>query len=102
METLIKKLGEIAYEGIYPCRECGNPDRIIPTGEDLLEECKQVAIEFVKHLLQAKVTKCTNGSIGTTRVEEEYWPTEYQLLLGELVRNSDKLFNKFIEEEYEK
>jgi hypothetical protein len=62
------------------------------------QECKQVAIEFAKHILQSKITKCTEGSIGTTRIQEEYWPAEYQILLGELARNADSTFNKFLEE----
>ena len=60
-------------------------------------KAKELMIDFAKHLLQGKVTKCTKGTLEET-IKEEYWPHEYQLLFGDLIKNSDNIFNKFIEE----
>lgn len=50
MDKLIEKLGTIAYDGINPCRDCGTTNDIIPTGKELVEEVKNIAIEFVKYI----------------------------------------------------
>lgn len=64
-------------------------------------DCRKIAIEFAKQLMQTSVTSHRPNEYdkGITIVESV--PPEYSLMYGELVRNGDKLFNKFIEENYE-
>jgi hypothetical protein len=97
MEKLIKKFESII--NLYPGSNVPAPNYPKTTiGERGAIECKKVAIAFATHLLQSKICKCTKGSLGET-IKEEYWPPEYQLLLGEIIKN-ENLFNKFIKEEY--
>lgn len=73
--------------------------------EDCAKKCQEVAIAFAKRLMSTEVVFKRTG-----RVESGYEcsveyphnvPPEYSLMYGELVRNGDKLFDKFIEENYE-
>ena len=69
---------------------------------ECVEECKKIAIEFAKSLMDSEVTEQRSGKIGQIgNTVNAYVPSEYALMKGELVRNGDKLFDKFIEENYE-
>ena len=67
----------------------------------LVKETKNVAIEFVKKVLNSKIKVIKSGHIGKEENAEEYWPEEFQLMLGEILKNGDKIFDKFIKEYYE-
>jgi hypothetical protein len=50
-------------------------------------------LEFTKYLLSKKITKAKNISD-----LEEYLPKEFQLLLGELMRNGKELISEWFEQ----
>ena len=50
-------------------------------------------LEFTKYLLSKKITKAKSISD-----LEEYLPKEFQLLLGELMRNSKELISEWFEQ----
>ena len=54
---------------------------------------KEDMLEFTKYLLSKKITKAKNISD-----LEEYLPKEFQLLLGELMRNGKELISEWFEE----
>lgn len=60
------------------------------------KEAKDIAIEFAKYMFKKKihVARSMNDV-------EEYWPHEFQIILGELIKDTDgNNFNDFIEEQY--
>lgn len=57
-------------------------------------EIKLMAIEFAKYILNQKITKRTSMN-----ESEEYWPSEFQLMLGELLKNGDDVFSEFIKKQ---
>jgi hypothetical protein len=69
------------------------------------EECKKVSIEFARYILKSKIqsTSIKDRDLLGNLVVTEYWPKEFQLILGELTKDKEGIsFDKFIGEEYGK
>lgn len=70
------------------------------------KEAKDIAIEFVKTVLESKITVqrqgriASNESVAEEDSSEKYWPKEFQLMLGQMMKSGDEIFNEFIEEKY--
>ena len=80
MEKLIKIFDSFRYKGV------------IRNSIICAEESKKIAIEFAKYLSQQTLTKsCSMDD------KEIYWPKTYQLMYGDLLKNSDNIFDNFLE-----
>lgn len=105
MDKLVKKFEEVIkdYETAYLNNECENKDLVkeqllLFFTHKLAKECGQIAIEFAKHYLSGTIKKHYAGSIGDESKVEEYRTPEMDLLLGDLIKDGENNFNKFLED----
>jgi len=66
--------------------------------EDCAKKCQEIAIEFAKSLMDKETTRINTNLFDKGMVVIKEVPSEYKLLKGELIKNGDKLFDKFIED----
>lgn len=61
------------------------------------DESKKIAIEFAKYICQTKITKASDiVDMDGIKTPITYWPHEFELILGELIKNEDVIFDNFI------
>ena len=93
MEKLIERFKQLEAKAKYS----SDASIAFNPGKLQAEECRSIAIDFAKYILNSEVTTTT-----CMLTSEKYYPKEYALMQGQLLKDGINMFNKFIEEYYGK
>lgn len=64
------------------------------------EELRAIVIGFSMYILSKPITCCSEGMIGRDDSKTEYWPSEFKLILGELIKNGSEIMDNYIDNGY--
>ena len=60
------------------------------------EELRAIVIGFSMYILSKPITCYSEGMIGRDNFKTEYWPSEFKLTLGELIKNGSEIMDNYI------
>ena len=65
------------------------------------DELRTIVIGFSTYILSKPITRCSEGMIGRDDIKTEYWPSEFEVILGELIKNGSEIIDNYTDNVYE-